>query len=148
MMSMLSMYSFCAIWKETRNHPHIGIKNGNVILTFWNYKFRIFTIPFKKTISVPLTSVKLKPLPLSNDIYLSNISRGNKKQYSLLDFSECVDETFLGIHSSKVRSDGLSLINLTDLEEKRWCESPYLCFSASPFENEMLEAFFNLLACG
>jgi hypothetical protein len=127
------------IWREIWQHPHMDIAGGKVTLTIRKYG-ALIPYGIKKKIVLPLSSVQLQMLPLSKDMYFPLIMISNKERYSLLDFSECVDDVFFNIASNMLP------VGLSHIEKRRWRESPYLCFTASPFENEILKAFFDLLA--
>ena len=103
-----------------RHHPTIRIADGEVTLSFSRIK----------NVVLPLSAVRLKILPLRDDMFFCRIAFGKKERYSMLDFSECVKEAQPGT---------------TWAEKVHWRRSPYLCFTASPYENGILAAFFRLI---
>jgi len=140
-LSVLPVRVSLRLRRAISRHPHISIACGKVTLAFQRYMSKS---SFGNEISLPLSSVKLQSLPLSRDIYLPYIAQSNKEQYSLMDFSECIDESYPELMSSDIEIVPLGGI-VVPFEKKRWRESPYLCFTSSRFENEIIEAFFRLL---
>ena len=120
----------------TSRHPQISIADGQVTLSSWSYNFGF---PYRKNITLPLSCVKLQVLPLRHDIFFLQIAPGDKERYSLLDFSECVEEAHLGLCGQPAG------MGIPYLKKRAWQANPYLCFTASRFENGILAAFFRLL---
>ena len=103
--------------QEAKRHPQIRIADGKVTLSFR-----------RQNTVLPLSAVKLLILPLKRDRFFPQLGWGNKERFSLLDFSECADKVSTSYFGRWV-----------------WCTNPYLCFTASRFENGILAAFFRLI---
>jgi hypothetical protein len=109
----------------TKQHPQMSIANGEVTLSSPNYNSRF---SFRQSIVLPLSAVKLHILPLKHDRFFYQIAWGNRELYCLLDFSECAKE-----------------IPMSFFGKMAWRAIPYLCFTASRYENGILAAFFKLI---
>ena len=103
-----------------KQHPTISIADGEVTLS----------LSRAKNVVLPLSAVNLQILSLRDDTFFRPIAFGKKERYSMLDFSECVKEVQPG---------------MTWAQKVLWRRSPYLCFTASPYENGILTAFFRLI---
>jgi hypothetical protein len=134
---MLPGNVFLYILRELWRHPHIEICDGKVSVTFW-INSNLYPLITKKNIVIPLASVKTQILPLKYDICFPLVSRSNKNLYCLLDFSDCIEESFPCIIDYNIPFRKNASI-------KRWRESPYLCFASSRFENAIIVAFFDIL---
>jgi len=116
-------------------HPYMDIANGKITLSSQRASLLFM---HSQNIVLSLSVVKLQVLPLSYDKFFPPFADGNDERYCLLDFSECTEEAYQGIKSIEGSVHGYP-------DERVWQENPYLCFTACPFENEILKAFFDLL---
>ena len=110
---------------EANRHPQISIADNKVTLSSRSYNF---WYPLSQNLVLPLSAVTLHILPLIRDRFFYQTGWGSKERYSLLDFSGCADELPMSYAWRRV-----------------WCANPYLCFTASHFENGILVAFFRLI---